>query len=232
MRIQRFIALNSVYSRRKAEELIELGKVKLNDKTITSKGVLVDPLNETIKVNDKEIIPIKKCSYIMLNKPAGYTTTKHDINAKKTIMDIIPYKSLHPVGRLDKQTEGLLLLTDDGDVTYKLTHPKFEHEKEYFVIVKKPITTEIKQKLERGILLDNEKTAPAVIKNIKQYNKKWSCNIIIHEGKNRQIRRMFEEIRNPVVYLKRVRISGLKLGNLKLGEYRELTNEEIESITK
>lgn len=230
MRIQRFIALNTAYSRRKAEELVELKKVELNGKIVDKPGTLIDPLKDIVFINGTPVKPVKKYCYLMLNKPAGYITTRKDRKAKKTVMDLIPYKDLHPVGRLDKQTEGLLLLTNDGDLTYKLTHPKFEQEKEYTVEVKKPLTPETKRRFREGIVFDGKKTAPAELKNLRKSGTNWSCSIVIHEGRKRQVRRMFEEIQNPVVYLKRVRIAGITLGNLKSGEYRELSAQEIKSL--
>jgi pseudouridine synthase len=147
-------------------------------------------------------------------------------------MDLIPFKDLHPVGRLDKNTEGLIILTNDGDLTYKLTHPKFEHEKEYLVKTKKPLTEEMKNKLEKGIMLSGKKTAPAKVKKITRTGPERQLTLIIHEGRKRQIRRMFEEIENPVIYLKRTRISGITLGDLKKGKYRYLTPDEIISLKK
>jgi pseudouridine synthase len=232
MRIQRFIALNTGYSRRKAENLIEEKKVKLNGKTVFRHGVLVDPLKDSVEIDGKIVEREKKYKYLILNKPAGYITTKKDAHAKKTVMDLIPFKDLHPVGRLDKNTEGLIILTNDGDLTYKLTHPKFEHEKEYLVKTKKPLTEEMKNKLEKGIMLSGKKTAPAKVKKIKRTGPERQLTLIIHEGRKRQIRRMFEEIENPVIYLKRTRISGITLGDLKKGKYRYLTPDEIRSLKK
>lgn len=215
MRLQRFIALNTDYSRRKAETLINKGRISANNKTAKI-GQSIDPLKDRIKIDNKLIKPLEKRITIMLNKPAGYITTKKDPHAKKTVMDLIPYTDLFPIGRLDKDTEGLLLLTNDGDLAYKLTHPKFEHEKQYMVELKKPITQSEIQKLEKGIIIDNKKTAPCKITNHKE-NK---LNITLHEGRKRQIKRMFEYLGNKVIYLYRLRIGKLKLGNLKKGTYK------------
>ncbi|MFC1600357.1 pseudouridine synthase [Patescibacteria group bacterium] len=219
MRIQRFIALNSAYSRRTAEKLIDEGSVKLNGKIVTEQGVKVEP-GDSVKVNNKLIQAAKETVTIMLNKPAGYVTTKKDELDRKTVMDLIPYKDLVPVGRLDKDTEGLLLFTNDGDLAYNLTHPKFEHEKEYEVRLRDPLSIEDKEKLEQGVRFDGRRTAPSRITKLKGKE----CNITIHEGRKRQIRRMFEVVGNKVIYLKRIRIGKVKLGNLQKGNFKIINN--------
>jgi len=217
MRIQRFIALNSSFSRRAAEKLIDEGRVKLNGKTVIEQGVQVVP-GDSVKVNGKLLKPVEEKITIMLNKPKGYVTTKSDELNRKTVMDLIPNKNLVPVGRLDKDTEGLLLFTNDGDLAYNLTHPKFEHEKEYEVRLRNPLSKEDKEKLEKGVKIDGRRTAPSKITNLKGKE----CNITIHEGRKRQIRRMFEVVGNKVIYLKRIRIGKLKLGTLKVGKFKIL----------
>ena len=217
MRIQRFIALNSAYSRRTAEKLIDEGLVKLNGKIVIEQGVKIKP-GDSIKVKGKLLKPIEETMTIMLNKPAGYVTTKNDEFNRQTVMDLIPYKNLVPVGRLDKDTEGLLLFTNDGDLAYNLTHPKFEHEKEYEVRLRDPLSKEDKEKLEKGVKFDRKVTAPAKIFKVKGKE----CNIIIHEGRKRQIRRMFEVIGNKVIYLKRIRIGKFKLGKLQKGKFKNI----------
>jgi pseudouridine synthase len=219
MRIQRFIALNSAYSRRTAEKLIDEGRVKLNGKVVIKQGIKIEP-GDSVKVNNKVINPIKEKITLMLNKPAGYVTTKKDEHDRKTVMDLIPYKDLVPVGRLDKDTEGLLLFTNDGDLAYNLTHPKFEHEKEYEVRLHDPLSKEDKEKLEKGVRIDGRRTAPSKITKYKGKD----CNITIHEGRKRQIRRMFEVVGNKVIYLKRIRMGKLKLGNLQKGKFKIINN--------
>lgn len=215
MRIQRFIALNSAYSRRSAEKLIDEGLVKLNGKVVIKQGVKVEP-GDSVKINGKLLTPIKETITLMLNKPAGYVSTKNDEFNRETVMDLIPYKDLVPIGRLDKDTEGLLLFTNDGDLAYNLTHPKFEHEKEYEVRLRNPLSREDKEKLEKGVRIDGRRTAPSKITKLKGKE----CNITIHEGRKRQIRRMFEVVGNKVIYLKRIRMGKLKLGNLKKGNFK------------
>lgn len=222
MRITRFIALNSEYSRRKAETLIKDGRVKINEH-IAALGQIIDPEKDKIFIDNKPIKQNHKRITIMLNKPRGYTTTKKDPHANKTVMDLIPFKEVFPVGRLDKNTEGLLLLTNDGDLAYKLMHPKFEHEKEYYVELKNPITKDEIKKLENGVIIDGKKTAPCKITKHKQ-NK---LHITLHEGRKRQIKRMFEKYGNKVIYLYRLRINKLELGNLKKGSYKIINNNDI-----
>ncbi|MBU1446551.1 rRNA pseudouridine synthase, partial [Patescibacteria group bacterium] len=219
MRLQKFIAGNSSYSRRTAEDLIADCRVKVNGKTQNTPGIIIDPAKDRIEVNG---VLIKDCSekiYIALNKPAGYTSTKNDIHAEKTVMDLIPFDDVHPVGRLDKDTTGLLLLSNDGDFTYKITHPKFEHEKEYIVHLIQELHEEDRKILENGIRIDGKQTSKCKItKTAEEENQgknTFICNVIIHEGRKRQIRRMFEEIGNKVIYLKRIRIGKIYLGNLE-----------------
>lgn len=230
MRLQRFIALNSEFSRRKAEDLITEGRVLVNGKLVTKLGTTINPKTDKISVDGNPLKITKQKIYIMLNKPSGYICTRSDTHGRKTIFDLVPNKKLFPVGRLDKNTEGLILLTNDGDFAYKITHPKFEHKKEYLVLTKNNLTPADKAKLEKGLTIDGKKTSPATVRNIKKSNDKYSCTIIIHEGRKRQIRRMFELIKNPVIYLKRIRIEKLQLGTLKKGSYRNLTKSEIESF--
>ncbi|MBD3156455.1 pseudouridine synthase [Candidatus Peregrinibacteria bacterium] len=231
MRLQKYIASCTSYSRRKAEMLIEQGRVTVNGKPIKKQGVTINPEKDRIQLDGKPLEQKHTTRYIMLNKPAGYVSTKHDPHAEKTVMDLIPYSNLYPVGRLDKDTEGLLLLTNDGDFTYQVTHPKFEHEKEYKVILRHPLSQEDIRTLEQGITLEDGKTAPCTIRSLKNNNKA-SYTITIHEGKNRQIRRMFEEIQNHVIYLQRIRIGTLLLGDLKKGAYKQLHPKDAQRALK
>ncbi|MFC1655626.1 pseudouridine synthase [Patescibacteria group bacterium] len=233
MRLQRYIALNSSYSRRKAEVLIEEGRVSVNGEIVTKLGTQVDPeTNPKVTVDDETIKPKAETITLMLNKPSGYITTRSDTENRKTVMDLIPYDDLFPVGRLDRDTEGLLLLTNDGDLAYKITHPKFEHEKEYMVYSKKELTQAQKEALEKGVMIDKKMTSPCEvdIKDRKTKNNHGVCHVTIHEGRKRQIKRMFEEIGNPVIYLMRVRIGKLRLGSLEKGKFRILNNNEIDKL--
>lgn len=230
MRLQRHIAINSSYSRRKAEDLIEEGRISVNGKIITEMGTKIDPAKDIVAIDGENLKIKEENIYLALYKPSGYVSTCKDTHGRKTVMDLVPYENLYPVGRLDKDTQGLLLLTNDGDFAYRLTHPKFECDKEYIVHSKKELKPEQKLKLEEGILIDEKKTNPCKISKCEEKDGRGVCNIVIHEGRKRQIRRMFEEIGNPVIYLKRIRIGNLKLGRLQKGEFTIFTKDEIDKI--
>lgn len=228
MRLQKYLADCGVASRRKAEEYILQGLVKVNGKTIDELGYKVDPATDQVSFKGKKIQPSAKHTYLLLNKPAGYLSTCADTHERKTILDLLPTNNrLFPVGRLDKETEGLLIVTDDGNLTFKLTHPKHHIEKEYLVICKGELPQEKKSQLEKGIMLEGKKTAAAKIAIKKISPQETTLQITIHEGRKRQIRNMFEIIGHKVHYLKRVRIGHLKLGNLPSGQYRHLTEKEL-----
>ena len=231
MRLQVFLSHNGVCSRRKALELIFQGHVAVNGRIMTEPSADVDPGRDKISVNGREI-ETKAYTYILLNKPSGYVTTKEDRFAAQTVFDLLPpvMRHLAPVGRLDKDTEGLLLLTNDGDLAYQLTHPKFQIKKVYFVRIEGKLDLEKKRKLEQGILLDDQKTAPAGVEQIKYGKNQTEFYLTIHEGRKRQIRRMLAKIGHAVVYLKRVAQGPLQLGNLKSGQWRLLNERELEGL--
>lgn len=228
MRINKFIASSTSFSRRKADELIMQGKVFLNGKRVQNLGINIDPIKDIIKISEKNINPKNKNIYLALNKPAGYVSTRSDELNRQTVMDLIPKNmNLKPVGRLDLETEGLLLFSNDGEFINRFTHPKFECEKEYFVKIKGELTIAEKQKLESGIVLDAKQTSKAKIVIIKSSEKETFLRIIIHEGRKRQIRKMFDYISHPVKYLQRIRIGKIQLGQLEKGKFRTLTQKEI-----
>jgi len=172
--------------------------------------------------------------YLMLNKPKGVLSTTRDERGRKTVIGVLPVKyrrlRLYPVGRLDKDSTGLLLLTNDGELTYRLTHPRFEHEKEYLVSVDSPLNPTEIRKLERGIELEDGMTSPAVVKGVKD-RPPFHYSITIHEGRKRQVHRMFQSLGHRVLTLRRVRMGNLTLGTLKEGETRELTAKEVKALT-
>ena len=231
IRLQVFLSRNGVTSRRKAFDLIREGHVKVNGRMIREPSMSVDPARDKIEV-DGQLIQPKNYDYILLNKPRGVTTTREDIFAEKTVMELLPaeFRHLVPVGRLDKDTEGLILLTNDGDLVYSLTHPKFNIDKTYLVCVTGKLKSEDKIKLEQGIVLEDRKTAPAKIEDIKQLSNQTEFLITIHEGRKRQIRMMLGALKYPVVYLKRITQGPLSLGDLAVGEWRHLTAEEINRL--
>ncbi|GGH24736.1 ribosomal large subunit pseudouridine synthase B [Paenibacillus segetis] len=234
-RLQKILAGAGVASRRKCEELILKGKVEVNGETVTTLGTKADPAVDVITVEGKSIGAEKKL-YIVFNKPKGVITSASDPQGRKIVTDYLKgvTERLYPVGRLDYDTEGLLLLTNDGDFAHLLTHPKHHVPKTYIAAVKGvPHGTEL-DKLKKGILLEDGITAPAEVEyqDIDPEGKHSTISITIHEGKNRQVRRMFEAIGHPVTKLKRIAFGELFLGNLKRGLYRHLTKEEIEGLYK
>ena len=230
-RLQKFLAGAGIASRRKAEELIAQGRVKVNGITILENGVKVDPKTDHVEVDDKEITEEEKV-YLLLYKPVGFLSTVRDDFERPTVMDLVKDVNarLFPVGRLDYQTEGLLLMTNDGDFAYRLTHPKHEKEKVYQVTVNGDVSEADMDKLRNGVELEDGMTAPAKCQNLLRENGQTTVSITIHQGKNRQIRRMFDHIGYKVLKLKRTAIDFLALGKLKPGEYRLLTPTEINEI--
>lgn len=232
MRLQKYMAHCGVASRRKCEELIRDGHVTVNGEVVRDMGVKINPNRDRVFVKGKRIVMEENHVYIMLNKPRGYITTVKDQYNRPSVMDLVRGISerIYPIGRLDYDSEGLLLLTNDGNMAFHLTHPRYEIDKEYIVRVQGFPKSEDIDKLRNGIDIGGFITSPAQV-NFISHNKHTSLfNIIIKEGKNRQVRRMFDAIGHPVVYLKRVRIGNIKLENLKLGKWRYLTNKELEAL--
>jgi 23S rRNA pseudouridine2605 synthase len=220
-RIQKIIAQSGLCSRRSAEELIAEGLVTINNK----KAKLGDKATaqDAIKVEGKKLKSPEEKIYIALNKPSGYTTTNKDVFAEKRVIDLINIpQRIFPVGRLDKDTEGLIFLTNDGNWTNKITHPKFEKEKEYYVELSKTLDKEFLNKINKGFMLEDGHIKPQV----KLISGK-SCSIIIHEGRNRIVKRIFRYFDYHVKKLVRVRIGKYKLGNLKTGEWKYIKPDII-----
>lgn len=208
--------------------MISKGEIKINNKVVKELGTMVDEEKDQVIIQGKPLIIKKEKIYIALNKPAGYISTREDELNRKTVMDLVPKnKNLKPVGRLDKETEGLLIMTNDGDLIYKYTHPKFHCEKEYKVMVRGELNDRNKEKLERGVMIEGKKTAPCRIQILKSSENGTELKITIYEGRKRQIRKMFAEISHPVKYLQRVRIGKITLGFLKKGEFRLLNKNEL-----
>ncbi len=234
MRLQKFLANCGVSSRRGAEELIKQGRVQVNGVTIREMGVQIDEENDAVTFDGQAVKPEKKMVYILLNKPVGYVTTVSDDKGRNTVMDLvadIPVR-IYPVGRLDYDTEGLLLMTNDGDLTYRVTHPKNQVEKTYVAEVTGNITMNTLIQLRNGIVLDGVKTSPAKVEVIGATQFGTKLEITIHEGKNRQVRRMFEAVGCIVKRLKRTKEAGLILGHVPLGHWRRLTESEVNMLKK
>ncbi|RDY24288.1 rRNA pseudouridine synthase [Romboutsia maritimum] len=231
MRINKYIASCGVASRRKAEEIILEGRVKVNDKVVAELSFSINEDTDIVKVDDKEIKLSENYVYVVLNKPEGYITTVKDQFDRPSVINLLDgiKERVYPIGRLDYETSGLLILTNDGDLTYKLTHPKHEVDKTYVARVKGVPSYEEMKNFKEGLLIEDYKTAPAKI-NILEENteKNYSiCEIKIHEGRNRQVRKMCKAINHPVQRLKRVAMGKIRLNNVKIGEYRHLTKEEV-----
>jgi 23S rRNA pseudouridine2605 synthase len=223
-------------SRRWIADAIKSGKVKVNGEPVENFRHPVNPETDRVSVNGK-IVDLKPrhTVYLMVNKPVGILTTTGDERGRRTVLDILPEKyrrlRLYPVGRLDKDSTGLLLLTNDGELTYRLTHPKFEHEKEYLIQIDGALKPEEKRKLERGLELEDGMTYPVVVREIK-LQPPFNYSLTMHEGRKRQVRRMLANLGYRVMALKRIRMGNLILGNLREGAIRELNPAEIRSLAK
>ncbi|ASA22960.1 pseudouridine synthase [Paenibacillus donghaensis] len=232
-RLQKILAQAGVASRRKCEEMILAGKVEVNGELVTTLGTKVDPGQDIIKVSGRLIRGENKI-YIMFNKPKGVITSASDDKGRKVVTDYLKgiNERVYPVGRLDYDTEGLLLLTNDGEFANLLTHPKHHVPKTYHATVKGVPHGTALDKLKSGIKLEDGMTAPAEVeyKDIDEANKEAVISITIHEGRNRQVRRMFEAISHPVIRLKRISFGDIMLQNLKRGSYRHLTKDEINHL--
>ncbi|MFC4767312.1 pseudouridine synthase [Effusibacillus consociatus] len=229
-RLQKVLAQAGVASRRKCEELIAAGLVAVNGTVVTELGTKVDPATDRITVKGK---PIEKETlvYILLNKPVGVVTTASDPEGRRTVIDIINVRErVFPVGRLDMNTSGLLLLTNDGELSNGLMHPRHEVDKLYRTEVKGWISDESLSRLENGVMLDDGITAPAKVSLIKRAPSTSLFDITIHEGRNRQIRRMCEAVGHPVLKLKRLQLAFLTMGELQPGEWRYLTKQEVSQL--
>ena len=232
IRLQKHLSACGVTSRRKAEELISMGKVKVNGH-VAHIGDSVDPKRDKVTVSGKPVIATNEKVYIMLHKPRGFVTTMSDEKERKCVADLIkdvPQK-VFPVGRLDKNSEGLLLMTNDGDFANRLTHPSSHVNKTYRVTVAGNVDDEILAKLSTGIVLDGKKTLPCDVFVAERKPDRTVLIFIIHEGRNRQIRRMCEAVKLDVLRLKRTEIAGVKLGMLGQGKWRDLNEKELHRLT-
>ena len=235
IRLQKYIASSGVASRRKAEELILEGKVYVNGKQVTELGTKINPKTDKVEYNGEELHEEEEKVYILLNKPIGYVTTSKDQFSRDTVLDLVKVKErIVPVGRLDMYTSGALILTNDGDFVYKVTHPKHEIEKTYNVTIRGNITKEEMEELAHGVEIDGHLTSEAKLRFLKREEEKniTRVEIIIHEGRNRQVRKMFESIGKSVIALHRSKIGNICVKDLKLGTWRFLKKEEINRLIK
>jgi pseudouridine synthase len=231
VRLQKFLAEANIASRRKCEEIIEAGRVTVNGEVAVLGAKIDDELDE-VRLDGELVKKDERLVYIMLNKPEGCVTTAHDQFERSTVMDCIDdiEERIYPVGRLDYDTSGLLLMTNDGDLTYRLTHPKHNINKTYIAVVDSEPTAEEIRDFETGLIIDGRKTARARLIVAKRERDRVYLKITIHEGRNRQVRKMCDAIGHPVRRLMRVATGKLSLGTLKKGEYRHLTADEVEYL--
>ena len=233
IRLQKYMADAGIASRRKSEELIAQGRVEVDGVVVTAPGTRLKG-TEAVKVDGKEIRPAQKKVYILLNKPVGYITSAKDQFSRKTVLDLVCGVSerIYPVGRLDYDTSGLILLTNDGQLTNKLTHPRHEVNKVYVAVTDGAFTEEDARKLRAGIMVEGYTTAPALVRIIEKGGKTSVVEITIHEGRNRQVRKMFETLGHHVLGLKRTAIGPVGIGGLEEGKWRFLSKDEIDLLKK
>lgn len=232
MRLQKLIAGTGIASRRKAETLITTGRVTVNGKVVTELGTKVDPERDHVKLDGKHLSSVQPFVYLMLNKPKHVMSTLDDPGGRTTVKDYLRGVSVRvfPVGRLDFDSEGLMLLTNNGDLAQALLHPRYHVPKTYLIKVKGVLTDEEIRQLERGVRLEDGMTSPAIVKKIKKAEQNSWLEITIREGRKHQVKRMLESVGHPVIKLMRVRMGPLSLGNLESGEFRFLTDREANAL--
>ncbi len=228
MRLQKFLSAAGVCSRRRGEEYIKAGRVAVNRQIVVELGTKVDPAVDLVQVDGKPVQSSRPLIYIALNKPKDYVTScSHP--GEKIVLDLVDIpRRVYPIGRLDKDSTGLLLLTNDGRLHHKLSHPSFDHEKEYDVTVTKPISDGALRKMAAGLPMMETQTRPARVQRISARR----FRIVLQEGKNRQVRRMVRKVGNQVTGLKRIRVANIKLGRLAPGAWRQLSDREKRELLK
>ena len=230
-RLHKVLAHAGVASRRKSEDMIRQGRVMVNGQVVTELGTKVDPARDDIRVDGRRVSLAAGHVYVMLNKPQDVISAMRDRRGRRALGDLVSLpRRLYPVGRLDLDSEGLILLTDDGELANLLTHPRYEHEKEYRAWVNGEPDDETLQTWRQGVLLDDKLTAPARVEVLNRRRDATLLRIVMHEGRKRQIRRVAELLGHPVRELKRVRLGPLELGPLEVGQWRYLTSKEVRSL--
>lgn len=233
MRLNKFLSNSGVASRRKCDELIKEGKVFVNGKQVRELGTVVNEKKDKVTVEGKVISLPSSFVYIKLNKPKGYACSASDEKGRKTIYDLIDCdERLFSIGRLDYDTEGLIILTNDGDFANKVAHPKYNIEKEYRVTIEGDIKESELAVMRKGVVIDGERMPSARVEKLSQDDKYTKLSVVINEGQNRQVRRMFEAIGKSIRLLKRVRIGQVRLGGLSRGDYKDLTEEELNLLVR
>jgi pseudouridine synthase len=237
-RLQKILSSAGVASRRLAEELIRQGRVSVNGTAVTELGTRANPATDDIRVDGRRINTRQRPHYLLLNKPRGFVTTRHDPQQRPTVLDLVKgvREYVYPVGRLDYDSEGLLLLTNDGELAARLTHPRHEVERVYEARVRGELDRHARQRLERGLMIDGRRTAPARVVRADTTESAGGAQTIVeialHEGRQRQVRRMFDAVGHPVVRLRRIRIGPIEDPLLKPGRWRELTKIELARLRR
>ncbi|HEX4566144.1 MAG TPA: pseudouridine synthase [Vicinamibacterales bacterium] len=237
-RLQKILSQAGVASRRLSEELIVQGRVQVNGRTVTELGTKADPEADEIKVDGRRIHAQKRKRYVLLNKPRGYITSRSDPEQRPTVLDLLRgvKEYVYPVGRLDYDSEGLLILTNDGELAARLTHPRHEVDKVYHARVRGIPDDHAIERLQKGVTIDGRRTAAAKARFVdpphKRTGAQTTIELAIHEGRQRQVRKMFDAIGHPVVRLKRVRIGPIEDPEIPLGHWRELTPQEVEKLQR
>lgn len=231
MRLAKYLAMAGAASRRQAEDLIRAGRVKVNGQVVNTPAINIDPEQDEIWFDGQLQYP-EQMTYLLLYKPVGYISSVYDPQGRPTVMELVKDigQRIYPVGRLDLDTEGLLLMSNDGEFANLMIHPRYEMSKTYEVLVEGKVEGKALEQLKRGVILDDGVTAPAQVQVIRLQNAQTLLEIEIHEGRKRQVRRMCAAVGHPVVHLKRVAFSGLTLKGLKPGQYRRLTFREKEEL--
>ncbi|OQX53425.1 MAG: pseudouridine synthase [Candidatus Aminicenantes bacterium 4484_214] len=234
IRLNKFLSQAGIASRRQADELIQQGRVFLNGEAVTSLGVKIDPAVDRVEVDGRPVKPVQKFVYIMLYKPPGYLVTLRDPFGRQTVLELLPSISarVFPVGRLDAASEGLLLLTNDGELAFRLTHPRYGIRKTYMVKVKGQLESWEVKRIKKGIFLNGQRVKPDKFISLVETKRSSRYLVVIHEGRKREIRRIFQAVGAEVVELKRIKFGPLSLGKLKKGAWRYLRREEINSLKK
>jgi 23S rRNA pseudouridine2605 synthase len=233
MRLNKYLSLAGIASRRNCDDLIVAGLIRVNDRVVDQLGARIDEQKDRVEYNGKPVTISSESIYIILNKPKGYVTTSRDPFMRKTVLDLIPLeKRIYPVGRLDADTSGLLLVTNDGLVTNALIHPRYKIPKKYHVLLDLRLKPIAKYKFEHGIMLEGKKTAPCKLSEIRVIDNASFVEVEMHEGRNRQIRRMFELLGYRVCQLERVAFGPFTLSGLRRGEWRYLTSREVGTLKK
>lgn len=233
MRLNKFLASAGIASRRKCDQLIQEGLVSVNGKAVSELGTVINEKKDKVFYEGRQISLPSSFVYIKLNKPKGYACTAKDEKGRKTIYDLLPQgERLFSIGRLDYDTEGLIILTNDGDFANKVAHPRYSVDKEYHVTIEGQIKESELAVLRKGVVIDGERMPSAKVEFLSSDGKTTKLSVVIDEGMNRQVRRMFEAIGKTIKLLKRVRIGNVKLGGVKRGDFRDLTTQELDNLVR